>query len=556
MKKKAVLFLCLAFSVGIMGCGTKEENQTTNQNAENVEKNTQALEEDTSQEEEQNARALTNAEIAFFTEYIQEFENYGFLLSVYDSADKVNLDEVLYSGAGISGAATTEQLQEYFDISNQEEVHTNLLVLEGEQINSYLLEKTGFELKDMKNPLQWWTYSEKLDTYYLDAGDTNYELFQCVGGTVADDVYTVQFCPSNPWDGFHTDWREAVLKKDGENYQFVSNRIMTEKDLIEDQSFEVTHEELGTILFASYGLEDAENEPKQDVTFKIIQNGVVKQQLYGPYGDNYRKEDTFENVKAVSFRDINSDGKQDIIIIVSYRKDDITNDEAIYDEVRLYEYSEYGSFVLNMELSENTQAALADITVESILGFLGIGDAESVGTRATTAENWQEAYIQYIEQTDNESYDGYTLIYLDNDDVPELVRVGMDNATGTTIIHYYNGNVFETQLRRLGFSYIERSGRLCNGEGNMDCYTDVVYELNNGEMNVIGMGEYGAEDNSNVQFDKDGNPIYQYIWEGKKMSEEDYLKNLNQIYDTSKAIFGYDWENLYEAEELIAQLKK
>ena len=75
-------------------------------------------------------------------------------------------------------------------------------------------------------------------------------------------------------------------------------------------------------------------------------------------------------------------------------------------------------------------------------------------------------------------------------------------------------------------------------------------------MNVIGMGEDGAEDSSNVQFDKDGNPIYQYIWEGKKRSEEDYLKNLNQIYDTSKAIFGYDWENLYEAEELIAQLKK
>lgn len=556
MKKKAVLFLCLAFSVGIMGCGTKEENQIAEQKQENIEKNTQTLE-DTSQEKEQNARVLTDAEMEFFTEYIQEFENYGFLLSVYDSADKIDLDQLLYNGAGMCvESATTEQVQDYLEVSNQGEVYTDLIALKEEQINSYLLEKTGFELKDMKSSLEWWTYSEKTDTYYHEVGDTNYELFQCIGGTVTDDVYTLQFRPENPWAGYHTDWCEVIIKKDGENYQFVSNRIMTEQDMIEDQSFEVTHEELGTILFASYGVEDAEKEPKQDVTFKIIQNGVVTQTLFGPYSDNYRKEDTFESVKAVSFRDINGDGKQDIIIIVSYRKDDITNDEAIYDEVRLYEYNEYGFFVLNSELSENTQAALADITIDSILGFLGIGDVESVGTRATMSENWQEAYIQYIEQTDNESYDGYTLIYLDNDDVPELVRVGMDNATGTTIIHYYKGNVFETQLRRLGFSYIERSGRLCNGEGNMDCYTDAVYELNNGEMNVIGMGEYGAEDNSNVQFDKDGNPIYQYIWEGEKMSEEDYLKNLNQIYDTSKATFGYDWEDLYEAEELINYLKK
>lgn len=36
---------------------------------------------------------------------------------------------------------------------------------------------------------------------------------------------------------------------------------------------------------------------------------------------------------------------------------------------------------------------------------------------------------------------------------------------------------------------------------------DVVYSIEDGCFNIIAQGEYGAEDNSNIVFDKDGYPI-------------------------------------------------
>ena len=62
----------------------------------------------------------------------------------------------------------------------------------------------------------------------------------------------------------------------------------------------------------------------------------------------------------------------------------------------------------------------------------------------------------------------------------------------------------------------------------MDYYYDLVFRLENGEMNLIASGYYGAEDNSNVQYDEEGDPIYLYEWEGVRMSREEYQTQLSQ----------------------------
>lgn len=88
-------------------------------------------------------------------------------------------------------------------------------------------------------------------------------------------------------------------------------------------------------------------------------------------------------------------------------------------------------------------------------------------------ESWPQAYIDYLaHDSDIAGQNGYVLIYIDADEIPELVEIGADEATGCRIINFSDGAAHVTQLNRLYFSYIERENLLCNSEGNMDYYYD------------------------------------------------------------------------------------
>ena len=83
----------------------------------------------------------------------------------------------------------------------------------------------------------------------------------------------------------------------------------------------------------------------------------------------------------------------------------------------------------------------------------------------------------------------------------------------------------------------------------MDYYYDLVFRLENGELNLIASGYYGAEDNSNVQYDEKGDPIYLYEREGVRMSREEYLAQLSKVYDFSKAVSYHD-SQVYSLDEI------
>lgn len=184
----------------------------------------------------------------------------------------------------------------------------------------------------------------------------------------------------------------------------------------------------------------------------------------------------------------------------------------------------------------------------------GSSEADSV---STVDEKWKSAYIDYINNNlSSKDFEQFALIYVDNDDIPELVAIGNCEAVGCIICTYTNGSVQDTQLSRLNFTYIEKNNLLCNSDGNMDSYYDIVYSINNGCLTTLATGEYGAEDNSNMKFNEDGSPLYVYKWNHKSVSEEDYNNALSKIYDQSKAVPGYDEQNSYTRQEIINQLNK
>lgn len=320
---------------------------------------------------------------------------------------------------------------------------------------------------------------------------------------------------------------------------------MEEKRLIGDQTFEVTLEPSGEVTFASYQ-PDTQQNPLGDVLFEIQEAGGKTTALEGVFENNVRANEIFNKVEAVSFPDYNGDGFSDVIIICNYSPSSGPDVGTGYSEARIYKGNEDGMFTLERELSEVTNSALAEKTVQTVLGFLGAGkQGEAQGS------DWKQAYIDHLQKQAPEEWQGYQLIYLNDDEIPELVEIGTSEAAGCVIVTYADGMLEETRLGRLNFTYIERGGLLCNSDGNMDHYYDLVYRMENGRLTQIAAGYYGAEDNSGVEFDADGNPVYRYQWDDVQMSQEEYEQKLNAVYDTSKARQGYEWDGWLSREETV-----
>ena len=575
MKKMKLVYLCMIclcmiFGATLSACGQKAEipeEKDLNLNTVYAANGGNEQLDTTGRTDTTEARELFREEIEFFDKYLFSSENAGFLLSTYKSAEEIDLNELFYSGAGISnGSLTEEQREDYLNASGGTEIYTDVISLTTAEIDDYLLEKTGLTSGQMKKTLDW-VYSPQTDTWYHQAGDTNMRIFDCVGGTVAGDVYTLRMQAKDAGTGYRPEIYETVLKKNGNNFQFVSNLLMEEDGKIEDQSFEITLAPWGKVTFASY--EPLENgEPTADVTFRIIQDGKVITTLGGVYNDNIRVNQSFQSVDAVSFPDIDRDGYMDLITIVSYDFASGPDAGRGYTEARIYSGNAHGYFVYERGLSEAANSALAELTVSSVLGFVDIGgnhtdlggqaasDANQGTASLQTGVAWKDAYIDVVKNADPNEWEGFTLIYLDDDDVPELIMAGAYAARGNVLVAYTETGVKENQLNRLYFSYIERGNQLCNSEGLMDYYYDLVLTLQDGQLVLTDQGYYGAEDNSNVQFDENGEPIYQYEWNGKQVTKEEYAEELNAVYDQSKAVRGYDWNQLYSAEELITELSR
>lgn len=181
--------------------------------------------------------------------------------------------------------------------------------------------------------------------------------------------------------------------------------------------------------------------------------------------------------------------------------------------------------------------------------------AQKAAETTQVSDEWKDAYIDYLNNNSSSRNIGYDLIYLDNDNIPEIIEIGDCEATGCRVVVYNSGSVESTQLRRLGYSYIERDGLLCNDGGHMGYYFDIVYSLKNGELTMIDKGTY--QDKGGVaQTDASGEYIYDYTWNGNPVSKEEYKAMLNSVYDTSKTKakpgYGYNGSIMSKAQVIEA----
>lgn len=188
--------------------------------------------------------------------------------------------------------------------------------------------------------------------------------------------------------------------------------------------------------------------------------------------------------------------------------------------------------------------------------------AESTEESSTTPEepviddtanmkDWELAYYEYLNALESNASFTYSLIYVDDDNIPELVIDTGYEAGGCMLLTWHNNRTDVLQTSRLYFNYIEKENLLCNQEGNMGYYYDDVYTIKNGKWEYLCGGTY-QDGPDGPAVDDEGNSIYIYAWNGENTSKEEYDEKLNAVYQLDQSV---EPEKYYILDEILSVLK-
>ena len=168
---------------------------------------------------------LTEEELAQWTDYVNSRENNAFLLSYYDEPKQIDLNELFYTGCGLDmEVLTEEEVQEYLEWAEMDEVYTGFTRITGKQVATVLKSRLGLTMEEMEKPLEW-CYLTESDAYVMQHGDTNAQNFKCIAGSrtvnqVVLDYLSVTGCISRV---------TLELPENSEIWRFVSNELIMDE---------------------------------------------------------------------------------------------------------------------------------------------------------------------------------------------------------------------------------------------------------------------------------------------------------------------------------------
>lgn len=264
----------------------------------------------------------------------------------------------------------------------------------------------------------------------------------------------------------------------------------------------------GHLTIVSYSLSDQE--------YEIMLDGEKwsTTDVFMDYVEEYRLAESIEQ-DVKEFKDL-------------LQQYEITVDDLLkvkYDTLEL-------QFIADMEEQdkdgENKTESEPEIKEESKTGEGQDTKEENTESATDTLLGWKEAYLDYLNKNANIDYE-YSLDYIDDDDIPELIIDHMITAEGVYLCTYDGENVITTPVGEF-LRYRLKENLFCVSGGRMDYYYDIVYEIDNGIPKEISRGEYGILDYENIKYDESGYIIYQYLWNGESVSEYDYyalVENFN-----------------------------
>lgn len=202
------------------------------------------------------------------------------------------------------------------------------------------------------------------------------------------------------------------------------------------------------------------------------------------------------------------------------------------------------------------------VRVFLVIAILFFGTTENAAPEETPTErtqasevqeygSWRGAYADFVKETEYGESSTYALIYVNNDNIPELVMDSGVEAGGCVIVTYDQGETDVLQTSRLYFDYIEKGNMLCNSDENMGYYYDVVYKIKDGKWEKVAEGNY-HDAGDEPEMDAEGAYIYEYEWNGRPVSEKEYYRNLSDIYNLADAV---NPDIYYIKDEMLSYLE-
>ena len=122
------------------------------------------------------------------------------------------------------------------------------------------------------------------------------------------------------------------------------------------------------------------------------------------------------------------------------------------------------------------------------------------------------------------AYSDFNWIYLDDDDIPELVLFGNGECNGTLTLSAQRGKVEECSSSRLEISYIPRSGLICEEYLHMGVGQRIIYRLDCKFKCIL---EMGFRDD----WDEEGNNFVRYYGMGdNEITKKEFDSILDKAY--------------------------
>lgn len=168
--------------------------------------------------------------------------------------------------------------------------------------------------------------------------------------------------------------RQGDMEPDESDPGLDDNRNSMEyinKYMIPEQSFDVTLDDWGKVKFVSCK-PTYDVSPQEYAAFFLIRDEQILYRFPYRYEDNtIGSSGMFNNVGAVAFRDVNNDGKEDIIIICYYFSGAGPTGMVPRPDIRIFLAGE-NKFYLAEDMMADVEQNMAekDMAIESICNYL------------------------------------------------------------------------------------------------------------------------------------------------------------------------------------------
>ena len=159
-------------------------------------------------------------------------------------------------------------------------------------------------------------------------------------------------------------------------------------------------------------------------------------------------------------------------------------------------------------------------------------------TEATTqANNWKKQYIEYLKNVDSKNYGGCEYIYMNNDDIPELMILGSNTAAGNILVTSDNTTIDSKNIASGKMYYAEKSNELDIESGRQGVYVYKIYKIIDGKIQEEEVNSYDTSGKTAFVYNRP-KTIQQIIDDLSGETAKTNTETLSAASTTKKAIEG------------------